>query len=183
MDCSPPGSVVHGILQARILEWVSTPYSRVSSQSRDQTCISYISCIGRQVLYYFSPPGKPLTSVTSVISCQKCINSIESWKNTRQPQSEVAQSCLTLCDPMNRNLPGASVHGIFQARVLEWVAICFSRGSSQPRDQTQVSRERSQTNPNWESFTKELASTLQKQSRLWRLLPPQKKEPWETLID
>ena len=53
--------------------------------------------------------------------------------------SEVTQSCLTLCDPMDCSLPGSSVRGIFQARVLEWVAISFSRGSSQPRDQTQVS--------------------------------------------
>ena len=44
-----------------------------------------------------------------------------------------------LCDPMDCSLPGSSVHGIFQARVLEWVAISFSRGSSSPRDQTQVS--------------------------------------------
>ena len=51
----------------------------------------------------------------------------------------VAQSCLTLHDPMDWSLPGASVHGIFQARVLEWVAISFSRGSSPPRDRTQVS--------------------------------------------
>ena len=41
-------------------------------------------------------------------------------------ESEVAQSCPTLSDPMNRSLPGSSVHGIFQARVLEWVAIAFS---------------------------------------------------------
>ena len=41
-------------------------------------------------------------------------------------QSEVAQSCLTLCDPMDCSLPGSSVHGIFQARVLEWGAIAFS---------------------------------------------------------
>ena len=54
-------------------------------------------------------------------------------------ESEVAQSWPTLCDPMDCSLPGASVHGIFQARILEWVAISFSRGSSQPRDQTQVS--------------------------------------------
>ena len=47
---------------------------------------------------------------------------------------KVAQSCLTLCDPMD-----CTVYGILQARVLEWVAIPFSRGSSQPRDQTQVS--------------------------------------------
>ena len=54
--------------------------------------------------------------------------------------SEVAQSCLTLCNPMDCSLPGSSVHGIFQASILEWVAIFFSRGSSQPRDWTQVSR-------------------------------------------
>ena len=42
-------------------------------------------------------------------------------------ESKVAQSCLTLCDPMDCNLPGSSVHGIFQARILEWVAISFSR--------------------------------------------------------
>ena len=49
-------------------------------------------------------------------------------------ESEVARSCPTLCDPGDCSLPGSSVHGIFQARVLEWVAISFSRGSSQPRD-------------------------------------------------
>ena len=48
LDCSPPGSSVHGILQARILEWDSMPSSRGSSQPRDQTLISYASCIGRQ---------------------------------------------------------------------------------------------------------------------------------------
>ena len=54
--------------------------------------------------------------------------------------SEVTQSCLTLCNPMDCSPPGSSVHGILQARILEWVAISFSRGSSQPRDRTQVSR-------------------------------------------
>ena len=57
-----------------------------------------------------------------------------------ESESEVAQSYPTLCDPMDCSLPGFSVHGIFQARVLEWVAISFSRGSSRPRDRTQVSR-------------------------------------------
>jgi len=52
---------------------------------------------------------------------------------------KVAQSCLTLCDPMDYSPPGSSVHGILQIRILEWVAIAFSRGSSQPRDQTWVS--------------------------------------------
>ena len=54
--------------------------------------------------------------------------------------SEVTQSCPTLCNPMDCTLQGSSVHGIFQARVLEWVDISFSRGSSPPRDQTRVSR-------------------------------------------
>ena len=56
-----------------------------------------------------------------------------------ESESEVAQSCPTLCDPMDCSAPG-SIHGIFQARILEWVAISFSRGSSLPRDRTQVSR-------------------------------------------
>ena len=51
----------------------------------------------------------------------------------------VAQLCQTLCDSMDCSLTNSSVCGIFQARTLEWVAIPFSRGSSQPRDQTQVS--------------------------------------------
>ena len=46
----------------------------------------------------------------------------------------VAQPCLTLCDPMNYNPSGSSAHGILQVRILEWVAVPFSRGSSQPRD-------------------------------------------------
>ena len=52
----------------------------------------------------------------------------------------VAQLCPTLCDPMDCSPPGSSVHGILQARRLEWVAMPSSRGSSQPRDRTQVSR-------------------------------------------
>ena len=55
-------------------------------------------------------------------------------------ENEVTQSCPTLCDSGDCSLPGSSVHGILQARILEWVAISFSRGSSWPRDQTQVSR-------------------------------------------
>ena len=60
------------------------------------------------------------------------------WKESEKWEL-VAQLCLTLCDPMNCSPPGSSVHWVFQARILEWVAIPFSRGSSQPRGQTQVS--------------------------------------------
>ena len=51
----------------------------------------------------------------------------------------VAQLCPTLCDPMDCSLPGSSVHGILQARILEWVIMTFSRGSSWPKDQTHIS--------------------------------------------
>ena len=52
---------------------------------------------------------------------------------------KVTQSCLTLYNPVDCSPLGSSIHGILQARILEWVAISFSRGSSQPRDRTQVS--------------------------------------------
>ena len=72
--------------------------------------------ICRQILYHLSHQGNPMQGC--VVLC--CVL--------------VAQSCLTLCDPMDCSPPGSSVHEIFQARILEWVAISFSRGSSQPRD-------------------------------------------------
>ena len=55
-------------------------------------------------------------------------------RSESESECEVAQSCPTLCDPMDCSRPGSSIHRIFQERVLEWVAISFSRGSSQPRD-------------------------------------------------
>ena len=65
---------------------------------------------------------------------------MKTWQvKTYESESEVTHSCPTLCDHMDCSLPGSSVHEIFQARVLKWVAISFSRGSSQPRDQIQAS--------------------------------------------
>ena len=63
MECSLPGTPVHGILQARILKWMAMPSSRGSSQPRDRTCISYVSCIGRWVLYHQCHLGSPHTSL------------------------------------------------------------------------------------------------------------------------
>ena len=68
MDCSPPGSSVHGILQARILEQVAISFSRGSSRPRDRTYISYVSCIGRRVLYHQRHPGSPLPGTGRVYS-------------------------------------------------------------------------------------------------------------------
>ena len=66
------------------------------------------------------------------------VDRISPW-SYRKLQVVHAQSCPTLCDPLNCSLPGSSIHGILQARILEWVAISFSRGSSWPRDSTCIS--------------------------------------------
>ena len=60
-------------------------------------------------------------------------------KHCRIPWCVLAQSNLTLCDPMDCGPPGSSVHGVLHARILEWVAISSSRGSSQPRDRIPIS--------------------------------------------
>ena len=93
MDSSPPGSSVHGILQARILEWVAIPSSRGSSPLRDRTHVSGVSCIAGR-FFTVEPPGKlsPFIQFSSV------------------QFSSVAQSCPTLCHPMNRSMPGLPVH-------------------------------------------------------------------------
>ena len=116
MDCSPLVSSVSGISQARTLEWIAISFSKGSSGPRDWSCSS---CIGRQILYHW------ITQEALVI--------------TLENESEGVQSCPTLCDPTDCSLPGSSVHGIFQASILEWVAISFSMRSSQLRDWTQVS--------------------------------------------
>ena len=71
MNSNPPGSSVHWILQARILEWIAMPSSGGSSQPRDRTFISYVSCLGRWVLYHYhhlvSPPKSESVS-HSVVS-------------------------------------------------------------------------------------------------------------------
>ena len=98
--------------------------------------------------------GVAKTSQIHAMTCNSCFTHIicpsscwtRKWlispgfkEKVSEKESEIAQSCPTLCDPMDCSLPGSSVHGIFQAIVLEWIAISFSRGSSQPRDWTRVS--------------------------------------------
>ena len=78
-----------------------------------------------------APLGNPRDSVIGAPSWPQPCSQVS--------ESEVAQSCPTLCDPMDCSPAGSSVNGIFQARILEWVAMSFSRGSSRPRDQTWVS--------------------------------------------
>ena len=71
--------------------------------------------------------------ILSYLSMLKCIFVNLKWSEVKWSEVIVSQSCLTLCDPMDL------VHGILQARILEWVAFPFSRGSSQSRDRTQIS--------------------------------------------
>ena len=83
----------------------------------------------------------PDSEDTSLLFCQRISDKIFTQLTPPKPWSEVlvAQSCPGLCDTMDFSPPGSSIHRIFQARILEWVAIPSSKGSSQPRDQTQVS--------------------------------------------
>ena len=115
--CIPMDYTVHGILQAKILEWVAFSFSRGSSQSRDWTQVSHIA--GGFFTSWATREVHVWSYVSIIITLCAC---------------SVAQSCLTLCDPMHCSLPGSSLHGILQARILQWAAIPFSRGSSQSRD-------------------------------------------------
>ena len=103
MNCSLSGSFVQGIYQARILE-----------------CVVIL------------PPGdfpNPRTEPVSPALAGGFFTSELTGKLSGALKVKVAQSCLTLWDPMDY-----TVHGILQARILEWIAFPFSRGSSQPRD-------------------------------------------------
>ena len=123
MDCSPPGSAVH---------W---GFSR-------QEHWSGLTC---------PPPGHlpnsgkltpKLTPLVSPALADRFFSGSTTWEVPTYPlevDTSVAQLCLTLCDPVDSSLPGSSVYGVFPARILEWVAISFSRGSSQLRDGTWVS--------------------------------------------
>ena len=89
--------------------------------------LTYIQSTSRKVPGWMKHKlESKLPGEISIISdTQMTLRHSEVWES-----SSVAQSCLTLCDPMDYSLQGSSVHGIFQARVLEWVAISFSRESS-----------------------------------------------------
>ena len=122
MDCSLPGSSVYGILQARILEWVAISFSRgeVTAAAKSLVVSDSVRPHRRQPTRLPRPwdsPGK-----NTGVGCQFLLQCMKV-----KSESEVAQSCPTLSDPMDCSLLGSSVHGIFQARVLEWGAISFSR--------------------------------------------------------
>ena len=114
MDCSPPGSSVHGILQARILEWVSMPSSRRTSWPRDRIWVSYVSCIARQILSLpLTIPGKSLSSVQLLshvrlfeapwtATCQASLSITNSWSLLKLMSIELVMPSnhLILCRPL-----------------------------------------------------------------------------------
>ena len=100
-------------------------------------------------------------------------------------KSGVAQSCLTLCDPMDCSLPGSLVHGILQARILKWVAISFSRGSSQPGNRTWVSHIAGRCITIWDLLLELWLNIFYIRRRQWHPTPvllPGKSHGWRSLV-
>ena len=150
MDYSLPGSSIHGIFQARVLEWVAIAFSKYPTLL--YAFLHWLRDLSDcwQSIFYRQP--------CCCCCCCCCVTSVVSnsvWPHRWQPtrlrcpwdspgkntgvgchfllqrmkvknEREVVQSCPTLSDHMDCSLPGSSVHGIFQARVLEWGAIAFS---------------------------------------------------------
>ena len=112
MDCSPPGSSVQGIFQARILEKVAISYCRRYFPPRDGTCVSYI---GRRILYHCTTWDALRRICACVCVCVRvcvcvCAESLSSVESVSHVQ---------LCNTRDCSPPGSCVHGIFQARILE----------------------------------------------------------------
>ena len=129
-NCSLPGSSVHRILQARTLEWVVISSSRGSSQSNIRSSLS--SEVQIKMFYYWIRSWWPwrCVSLTSFLTlqqlpCQEC--TLISTLKAKESESEVPQSCPTLCDPIDGSPLGCANPGILQKRTLEWVAISFSK--------------------------------------------------------
>ena len=132
VECSLPGSSVHGILQARVLEWVAMSSARGSSWPRDRTCMSFVSCIGRRVLYHSRRLGSPQTASTAWSSLSMLSSgSMEKGKDrvyhhhtgsvwqlwwmpvgTMSPTicycCAVAKPYPTLCHPVDCSMPGSA---------------------------------------------------------------------------
>ena len=114
MDYSPPGSSVHGILQAGVLEWVSIAFSRGSSQLRDWTWVSHI-------------PGRCFNLWATR---EECLSRPEQFCAVTMKGGSCSLSRVWLCNSTDCGPPGSSVHGISQARIPEQVATSSSTGSS-----------------------------------------------------
>ena len=100
-------------------------------------CIQYVSKSGRPSSGHGTGKGHSSPQFPRRVALKNVL-AIRQSHSSPTPVKEVAPLCPALWDPMDSGPPGSSVHGILQARTLVWVAIPFSRGSSQPRDWTRV---------------------------------------------
>ena len=116
VDCSPPSSSVHGILQARILEWVAISFSNRWGNWEAERI--------KNMLKFMATNKRQKGTIIHAFLSSMCV--LHQFSRVR------------LFHTMDGSLPGSSVHGIFQTRILEWVAVSFSRGSSQSRDRTRL---------------------------------------------
>ena len=125
-----------------LLESIGQILSRLMS-STCVTLVSMILCASLLKLYYQKVSA--FLHHEGIFLIQWYTNNCNLWLESQLVNTIVvivvlvAQSCPTLCNPMDCSPPGSSVHGILQTRIMEWVAIPFSRGFSQPRGQTLVS--------------------------------------------
>ena len=122
----PMDYTVHRVLQAKILEWVDFPFSRESPQPRDRT---QLSCITGGFFTSWAAREALLSIISIICLCYLC-------------RANSLSLVWLFCDPMDCSPPGSFVRGILQARILEWVAIPFSKGSCynpETWDWTQVS--------------------------------------------
>ena len=147
MGCSPPGSSLPGILQARVLEWVAIPFCRGSSRPRDGIHTASrllvtmkfwlpVACCWDQNGSLGLPYTVAVMDRQTICRGTAFLTSVYfstfdlvvKWSHTYICAKSL-QSCLTLCDLVDCSPPGSSVYGILQARILEWVALPSSRGS------------------------------------------------------
>ena len=131
MDCSPSGSFVHEILQARILKWIVISFSKGSETSQGLR-LHLFHLLHWQAQSYHCATWEAWSQVTF---CYLYISSLMNNKidifvceceAAAAAAAKSLQSCLTLCDPIDGSPPGSPDPGVLQARTLEWVAISFS---------------------------------------------------------
>ena len=125
--------------------------------------LHYLEELTQTHVRWFSNAIQPFHSLSPLLFLLSIFSSIRGlcnewalcirWPNCTACLCLVVQSRPTLCDSMDFSLPGSSVHGILQARILEWVAIPSSRASSPPKDQTQFSCTTSQVLPLWKHIS------------------------------
>ena len=125
IDGSPPGSPVPGILQARTLEWVAISFSNAWKWEVKVKSLSHVRLlVSPWTAAHQAPPKLDFPGKSNMLSRYYLIFTSLCFQSKHYCLHFV---CATLCDSMDCSLPGSSAHGIFQARILEWVAISFSR--------------------------------------------------------